>query len=298
MNARQDDGRLRRRILLFVSTLVFAGPGCDLSRRVAKSASVEMMKNLSASVQRQPDPELVRQGLPTFVLLTDALLADSPNDPELLLAATNAYADYCRAFVPESDNSRAIRLYERAWEYGIRLLRQYEFFDQTVDGPVEDYELALEQFTVDDVPKMQAAAAAWLGWIVADDESMEALAELPKALALAERVLELDESYGAGSSHLIFGLYFAVQPRGAGQDLDRSRNHFERAIELAGPRNLLPKVLYAEYYGKATLDEKFFTQKLEEVLETDPKLYPENRLVNELAQQRARHLLSSREDIF
>ena len=96
---------------------------------------------------------------------------------------------------------------------------------------------------------------------------MEALAELPKALALVERVLALNERYGNGSSHLVFAIFFSVQPPGAGQDLDRSRHHFERAIELAGEGNLLPRVLYAEHFGKATLDEEFFVETLSRVVD-------------------------------
>jgi hypothetical protein len=127
---------------------------------------------------------------------------------------------------------------------------------------------------------------------------MAALVQLPRALALTPRVLELDESYGEESSHLAFAILFAIQPRGAGQDLERSRSHFERAVELAGPENFLPRVLYAEHFGKATLDQDFFVSTLSDVLAGDPARFPENRLLSELAQRRARVLLSQQEDFF
>ncbi|MCH2373664.1 MAG: TRAP transporter TatT component family protein [Planctomycetes bacterium] len=286
--------------LLLLLTVFGCGlSGCGLADRTVRRANLNVVENFFVAVRRSPDPELVRQGLPTILLLVDSFLVSSPDDPELLLVATKAYNSYCLGFVSEEfESARAIGLYERSREYGLRLLKQRAFFAGALDLSIEEYAAALQQFTKDDVPEIQAAAAAWLGWIIADTESMEALAELPKALALAERALELDESYGDGTNHIVFALFFVVQPRGAGQDLDRSKTHFERAIELAGPENLLPRVLYAEHFGKATLDEEFFVAQLESVLAVDAKDYPENRLLNELAQQQARRLLANREDIF
>lgn len=273
--------------------------GCGLYQNIATSAGVDIIQGLITSVQRQSDPELVRQGLPSVLLMIDGLLISSPDDPALLLAATNAYVSYCQAFLSaETESERAVKLYGRAREYGLRVLRQRPFFEQALDASFDEYLAALEQFTVDDVPDMHATAAAWLGWIIAGADSMEALAELPRALALTERVLALDESYGDGSSHLVFAVFYTVQPRGAGQDLERAKRHFERAIELAGPGSLLPRVLYAEHFGKATLDEEFFVDTLNEVVEVDVAKYPDHRLVNEIAQQRAGDLLSRREDIF
>ncbi len=290
-----------RRVLVIpgLAGLVPMIAGCGLSQSVATSAGADAIQGLITSVQRQSDPELVRQGLPSVLLLIDGLLISSPDDPELLLSATNAYVSYCQAFLSaEDETERAIKLYDRARDYGLRLLRGRPFFDEAWDGSFEEYLAALEQFTVDDVPHMHATAAAWLGWIIAGADSMEALAELPRALALTERVLALDESYGSGSSHLVFAVFFTVQPRGAGQDLERARRHFERAIELAGPENLLPRVLYAEHYGKATLDEEFFVNTLKGVVEVDVTQYPEHRLANEIARQRAGELLSRKGEIF
>ena len=299
----RTDKRSRRWSALaacFCLALLSSSAGCGLAENAVRRANLNVVQNFFVAVRRNPDPELVRQGLPTILLLVDSFLVNSPDDAELLLVATNAYNNYCLAFLSEEDseNGRAADLYDRAREYGLRLIRQKPFFDAALDQPIETYDAALQKFTKDDVPHIQAAASAWLGWIIADPGSMEALAELPKALALAERALELDESYGDGSSHLVFALFYVVQPLGAGQDLDRSRTHFDRAIELAGPGNLLPRVLYAEHFGKATLDEEFFDAQLKKVLSVDPKDYPDSRLLNELAQQQARRLLANREDIF
>ena len=106
------------------------------------------------------------------------------------------------------------------------------------------------------------------------------------------------DEYGDGAAYLVFALFCVSQPRGLGQDLERAQEHLERAIELAGPGNLLPQVLYAEHYGKATLDAGFFARQLNQVLAVDVARYPDRRFTNELAQQRARSLLSRQDEIF
>ena len=60
----------------------------------------------------------------------------------------------------------------------------------------------------------------------------------------------------------------------------------------------MPRVLYAEHYGTATLDQSFFVNTLDDVLAANPEKHPEQRLLNELARQRAESLLAAQDDIF
>ena len=297
----RDGFQLGRFLLTGLSLVAFiaANSGCGLTRRATIAAAGNSLAGLTQSIRSQPDPELVRAGLPALMLTIDGLLVENPDSSGLLRAAVGAYVTYCQAFVSgEDDSDRAYKLYGQARGYGLRLLEQRPAFADFSTKSLEECEAALARARPDDVPDLYLLGSAWLGWIIASNGAVAALAELPKALALMERVLDLDESYGGGSSHLVFGVFFAVQPQGAGQDLERSRRHFARAIELAGTGSLMPRVLYAEYYGKATLDETFFTKTLEDVLNSIPAEYPQERLLNELAQERARTLLRARKHIF
>ena len=112
------------------------------------------------------------------------------------------------------------------------------------------------------------------------------------------RVYELDESYNSGSIHLFYGIFYAMQPRGAGRNLKKSSAHFMRAMELAGKGNLMPSVAYAEYSAITTLDENLFTKILTEVLAEDIDERTEIRFLNELAVRRAKYLLKNKEDLF
>ena len=256
-------------------------------------------EKVKQSIISQRDPELVRQGLPTLIILLDAAVAQDPDNPELLLAASNMYATYAQAFmVPSEEKKRAAIQYQKAKEYAIRLLKQRDFFAKVADGPFEDFEKALTQFTKSDVPDLYAAGSAWLGWILTNTDSMEALSELPQALALMRRVEQLDDSYSYGGVHLVFGIYYAIQPPGAGRDLKKSKEHFLRAIKLAGKKNLLPKVTYAEFYLTAAGEEKEFDKALNEVINTDSSNDTEFALINAIARERAKKILENREDFF
>ena len=283
---------------LLLVTLLFTS-GCGAVRGAFVSSGTETLSEIVKSIGRQPDVELVRDGLPTMILILDGLVAADPENPEILAAACDAYLGYVQAFVDGRDADRSRILYRRAREYALRALdRKPAFAAARESGRLEEYERALADTNADDAPALHRTAAAWLGLIIADSDSMETLSELPQALAIAERALELDETYGQGSGHLVFAIFYAAQPRGAGQDLDRSGSHFARAIEIAGPGQLFPFVLRAEFIGKATLDQEFFVEELTRVLQVDLEQYPESRFLNELARERARDLLTQQDDIF
>lgn len=292
---------MRRANLLILAVLPWLA-GCTVFQGVAASSLQNTLRSVAAAVAEHPDPEIVRSGLPSFLLILDGLVKSDPNDEKLLLQASELYLSYTQAFVgidrPE-DAKRATRLYDRAREYALRALEVAGFaIPMARSTPIAEFEAAVAKIPLRHAGAAHAAAAAWLGRTVADAESMASLAELPQALALAHHALELDETHGAGGLHLAFAVFYAVQPPGAGQDLGRSRSHLDRAGEIAGDGVLLPLVLRAEFVARAELDEETFTRTLEEVLRVDPMKFPEHRLLNTLAQERARELLSKREDLF
>ncbi|MGE3164969.1 MAG: TRAP transporter TatT component family protein [Planctomycetota bacterium] len=283
-----------------VPTLLLSG--CSWIRGAAASSARATLGSIAAAVLENPDPEVVRAGLPSFLLVLDGLAKSDPENHEILLQASELYLSYTQAFVGSDDPESAARatgLYERARDYALRALAAEGAplpLERTT--PLARFESALADLDAEHAVAAHAAAAAWLGRIVADVESMASLAELPQALALARRALELDDQYGGGRLHLAFGVFYAVQPPGIGQDLARSRHHFDRAAEIAGPDVLLPRVLRAEFVARAELDEATFTSTLEEVLAASSDDAPSHRLANSLARQRARELLAKRDDLF
>jgi tetratricopeptide (TPR) repeat protein len=281
-------------IVLFVSELF-----CGCAMFSPASMLSEYFKKVKLSIVGQEDPELIRQGVPTLIILLDAAVAQDPDNSDLLRSASTMYATYAQAFmVSNGEIKRAAVQYKRAKDYAMRLLNKRSFYAKIADAPFDDFEKVLLKFDKGDVPDLYAAGNAWLGWILTNTSSMEALSELPRALAIMKRVMELDDSYADGGVHLVFGIYYAVQPPGAGRDLKKSKEHFLRAIELGGEKNLLPKVTYAEFYLTAAGDEKAFDQMLESVVNAGETDDPEYVLINAIAKERAKKLIENKDEYF
>jgi hypothetical protein len=269
--------------------------GCGTVNRMVASS----MGGMLGSLREQPDPQLVRDGAPAYLLAIDGLITNDPENPDLLRDGCTAYATYASAFLSgEADAERAGRLQGRAREYGQRLLRLHAGYARAEAAPMPEFEAALAQLGRADVPDLYAAGNAWLGWIIAKNESMAAMAELPRALAVMQRSLALDEGYAEGGAHLVFAVYYTLQPPGAGQDLAKSRQHFERAMALGGPQSLMPKVLFAEFYARAAVDPDLFTRTLRAVLEAPETAPPPLRLMNAIARERATRLLQQKDELF
>ena len=284
---------------LLMALVMMMNSGC---RSLSPTAMMEdYFKNVMTSIASQEDAELVRQGVPTLILFLDASLAGAPDDANLLLTTATAYTTYAQAFLNSDDEmKRAAILYGRARQYGFRLLRQRKFFVGTLSGSLANFEKALMQCKKSDVPDLFVTGNAWLGWILSKPDSMEALDELPKVMAIMHRILELDDEYADGGVHLMYGVYYAIRPPGAGRDLKQSREHFQRAMTLAGKDNQFPRVIYAEFYLTAIGNEEQFEQLLNDIIESGEvgKQQRSNALINAIARERAEKLLENQEDYF
>ena len=76
-----------------------------------------------------------------------------------------------------------------------------------------------------------------------------------------------------------------------------AREHFERAIDLSGGRDLSIKVEYARRYARLVFDQELHDRLLTEVLDA-PANAPLFTLFNVLAKQEAEALLASSKEYF
>jgi hypothetical protein len=127
---------------------------------------------------------------------------------------------------------------------------------------------------------------------------MEALADLPMLEATMTRILELDEAFYYGGPHLFWATYLAAKPAVLGGDLEKSKKHFDRAIELGKGRLLTAKVLFAEYYAVRVGDRNLFENTLQDVMSSSVDEVPELTLTNVLAQKKAKKMLENADEYF
>ena len=275
-------------LFLFLPSL-----GCTV---LVSNATSGLADDVSAALVDQSDPLLVRDGAPAYLILIDGLIAGSPNNEDLLLAAAKLYSAYASAFVADPVRNAALNSQARLYSERVLCMNDKPLCDSIV-GPFDVFEAELQNTQEKQLPALYGFASAWAGWIQANSGDWSAVAELPKVQALMERVIVLDESYADGGAHLYLGVLYTLRPAHLGGLPEIGRTHFERAIEISQGRNLMAKVFFAQSYARLVFDRDLHDQLLIEVIEADP-VEPGYTLSNTLAQEQAQELLLDADDYF
>jgi hypothetical protein len=285
--------RARWTLRLLPLAAVLVSTGCS---SLISSATARVADSLEGAVLEQNDPEIVRQGAPAYLLLIDGLIADDPDNVDLLLAGAALYSSYAGAFV--DDPERAARLAAKGRDFGWRALCESERHAcGTWTAPYAEFERVIDGMGVRQVPVLYGAGAAWATWIRASSDDWSAVADKARVDAMMRRVVALDESYEGGAAYLYLGILATLLPEAMGGNPEEGREAFERVIELSGGRHLMAKVLIAEKYARMVFDRQLHDRLCREVIEADPEA-PSLTLVNVLAQAQARQLLEDSEDYF
>jgi predicted anti-sigma-YlaC factor YlaD len=295
--ARGSSGRLG---VLGAVCLAMLLPGCSIKKMAIKTVADSLSEGTS-SFATDDDPELIKDALPFGLKTMESLLAQLPTHRPLLRSVTVGFTSYSAGFIqPEirgledvdldrarEQKVRARRMFIRARDYGLRALEvAYPNLRQNL---MQDPKTALAKTVKADVPDLYWTAAAWGSAISLGKDQMDLVADVPIVDAMIHRALELDEPWEAGA---LDEFMIAFESRGAAQggSLDRARTYFNRTMELAGGKRISPLVSLAENVSITTQNRAEFDKLLDEALAFDCDKYPENRLVNLLAQKHARQL--------
>lgn len=257
------------------------------------------------------DPILVSEALPFSLKLIESLLAEEPEHVGLLLAASRGYLLYTYAFVhlpaeqaslndigrAQALRARSRNLYLRAHSYARRVLEaSYPGIDAALSREPAVAMRAVGQSPADDVPSLYWTAAA-LGLAITVSRNEPALlARIPEVEALLDRALELDDAWNGGALHE-FAIVLAAA-RSATPDTPVLEEHFRRARQLSEGNRASLYIAFAEAVAIPTQDRSQFTGLLEEALAIDVDADPEQRLLNLIAQERARWLLERVDEFF
>jgi hypothetical protein len=248
-----------------------------------------LANNLSQAILNQTDPEIVRSGAPAYLLLLDSLIAQSPEDQDLLYAGARLYGAYAGGLV--SDNQRQQGLTEKALAYARRgLCPETPNLCQALGEPFETFSRALAEVDESELEGIYLYATSWAGWIQAHAEAWSAVADLPKAEAMLEWVTARDPAYDKGRAQLYLGVISSQVPPALGGKPEVGRQHFEAAIDFSHGRDLMAKVEYARHYARLVFDQPLHDRLLNEVLKADP-VADGLTLSNVMAQQQAAKLL-------
>jgi TRAP transporter T-component len=280
-----------------ICAAIGAGTGCSTTK-LAVGSMVPILEESVAAGQSSADLELMEAGIPGNLVLLDGLIRTDPR-PELLVMGARLYFSYAFAFVEDEDPDRGAALYATGRDYGKRALaRRKEIARAFESGSPEALAAATKDLDQEDVPELVWTAAAWAGWANLNLEDPAAVADLPLVETLLARAIELDEGYLYGIPHLLLGTFHAARPPALGGDQERAQRHFARARELGQGNLLLVPVFEAKYYARAILDPALYDRLLDEALSAPLDRAPDIRLLNAVAQRKARDLQAAKDEYF
>lgn len=284
--------------------------GCNLTKLTADSTA-DVLKVAAPAFNMESDVQLAREAAPGQLKTVEGFWLASPGNPTYLKLLAQGYCEYTFGFI-ESDIEelefagrseeaaplvrRATSLYLRCMNYGLKLLGKD--WEKAIEGDLAEFEKKVKRAGRSKVTGMFWTALGLASAINLNRDDIGLVAYLPKAKAMFERIVELDEKFYNGGAHMALGMLFTAQGAAVGGNPELGKRHFERAIELTGGKYLMPKVLYGMNYGTITQNREFFHKTLVEVLNTSPAIWPEQRLANELAHIRARRYLAHEKEWF
>ncbi|MCW8853801.1 MAG: TRAP transporter TatT component family protein [Gammaproteobacteria bacterium] len=274
--------------------LILASPilsGCSFAKLTVR-ASMPMIEGGISALNRESDLLLAEAAMPPNIELMEGMLINDPDNMSLRLYAAQAYYGYVYGFIEDTDRARASKLYFRGFNHGARALSEFGITAQHFNGTLDSLQQSVNKLGKNAVPALFWTASCWAKWIDMNRNSAKSLAQMPKAVMLMQRAIELDESFFMGSANLFFAVYYGSKPPMLGGDYDKSAIYFDRARKLNNDKLLLVDLLQAQYLDRQKFDIKSFHTRLNNILSTPDDIYPEQSLITMIAKKKARLFLT------
>lgn len=231
-------------------------------------------------------PEKAREMLSAYISAAES----DPTNTNLAARLSRAY--YLVANYVESDPEKKDELFTKGLEIGERSLGLFPEF-RKIYQDTKDEKKALQGVGVDGIEVIYWTGANFGKW-AAEKNLLIRLGNKSKIEAYNQRVFDLDRNFFYGAADRFFG---ALPTKVPGGDLNLSKFHFEKSIELA-PNYFGTRTLFAEYYATKAQDRETFVKQLEYVISTPYDLIPEITPENRYEQEYAKKLLERVDEFF
>ncbi len=287
------------KIGLIISALSQLG-ACSMAQLTVK-ASMPLIDGGITAMNKQADLGIAAAAIPANISLIEGMLVNDPNNNKLRLYAAQAYYGYAFGFIedgfsengfnPQANPNRAAKLYEKGYHHARHVLISEGLTEQDLHGDLESLQYSINDLDGDAVPALFWAASCWAKSIDLNRDKTHNLAQLPKAVMLMQRVLELDEHYYMSGAHIFFGVYYGSKSPMLGGNYKLSEQHFSLANKANHNKLLVSKLLQAQYLERQRFNQQGFHELLTQIIQASDTLYPEQTLINLIAKYKASLLL-------
>lgn len=254
------------------------------------NASLPMIDGGIEAMNQESDLELAEDSMPANISMLNGMIYLDPENIQLHIYAAQAYYGLSYGFNEDNKPERASAFYLRGLKHGITAL-ELKGAKNLKDSTIADFEEQVGNMGKEDVAAMFWTASNWAKWIDMHRDNAEAIAQLARATALMQRVLELDDTYYYGGAQMYFGVYYGSRAPLLGGNFEKSRQHFDRARAITDHTLLIPDLLQAQYLSRQMQDQQDFHDRLSFIIEAPDDLNPNLQLQNQIAKRKAALLL-------
>ncbi len=291
----------RTRFFSFLVFCVLFLNGCKTLDRLAVNSMTDLLEYQRHSFVREEDTELAKEAVASNLKMLDGLLLQDTDNSRLQLLGGEAFFSYAFGYVetnikPQALSSeRASKLYLRGLEAASKKIGgERLFFDKDLSA----FEKECKGVSKKLLPHYFWSVLNFAAWVNLNKSDLKALQNMSKVEIVGKILIKKDPEYFYGGGHLLLAMYYAGKPAQLGGMMDLSRDHFEKCLKIHERRMLLALLFYAQYYTTATQDSKLFDALLSEIQAFDVNSFPEQRLSNQIAKEKALELLKKKEDLF
>ena len=314
----RNHNRYRRigQIVLFCSVSLLMLGGCSIQRLMVNQAAQVIQTGVTA-FEEDNDLAMLEQAFPANIKICEALLANDPDNYQMMVLLARLYASYSYAFVENKLEAYELkasltpdeqiekeRLHQRVNRYYLKSVA-YARRALVIRYPKDCSALDLDQDAAGCLQRSKARdvpALFWYGfsigtWVNRNRTEVEAFKYSGRAVQVMQRVLALDPHYFHGGAHVFFLGYYASIPDSMGGNLKAAEQHYRELKALKGENFLLPDLYYARFYLVQTRQKDAFIQLLNKVVAeaASSDAYP---LFNAMAGERAKIYLEAVDRLF
>jgi len=313
------------------------GDGIGFTGHLAAGTTAGILAAAQPSLQQESDYELASRAIPGALKTIEGFYVADASEPLREILA-EGYCQYANAFVEDEweqakldhrradeayHGKRASNMYTRCLNYA--LAKFDAAFAKDLYGATE---VAIARVNTVKRGTGKRTPLMWigvgLGGVLNHNlDRSDAVAYLGVVKAILEHVVAIDAAdYGPGFDgpkrkdcdapctvrlalpHIALGMVYTATGPQFGGDPKRAESEFRTALKITSDakhpdgRMLLARVLLAYRVGVITNDRNLFHAELVKVLQTDPAIWPEERLANEVAHRKARRYLAHEKDFF
>ncbi len=288
---------MRLTLLLIVSLFSNLMLGaCSMDQMLVRS-SVPLIEGGVEALNHETDLDLAEESIPANLNMLQGMITIDPENAQLHTFAAQAFYGLSYGFNEDNRPERASDFYLRGMKHGLTALEVSGARD-LFNSPIADFEKQINRLGKGNVPAMFWTASCWAKWIDMHRDNTEAIAQLSRATALMQRVIELDDTFYYGGAHMYFGVYYGSRAPMLGGNFEKSHQHFNRAREITNSKLLIPDLLQAQYLARQQHDRQDFHDRLTAIINAPDDLMPELGLQNQIAKRKAALLLKKEREWF